>query len=272
MSRSVPATCSHHRAPAMLLEVSSTCTTCASTINDLISFSVSASAAAASPTALVTQPVDGRAPVRSAISCAVRATGTWWNTSRYTASARRLGPYWVGPRTPGGASARVTAPQPHRRRCSRCSVTTGWTGGMSWTWRRTTPTGSPPRAAPQPRQQTGRCSTTSSGSSTSASVLPGEPGCLPGRRPEPRRPGSRGGTCGPSAEGGREEFRELRASRRSSSATRAVSSSIIRACSTTSASNCSRDASSSPDTRRHDHPSAITNPAPTHRRSTAAGS
>ena len=41
------------RAPLMLTEVSSTCSTCASTSIDLISFSTSASAAAASPDVLI---------------------------------------------------------------------------------------------------------------------------------------------------------------------------------------------------------------------------
>ena len=54
----------------------------------------------------------GPRPVRSAISCAVRATGTCWNTSRYTASARGLGPYWVGAPIP----AARRPPSPRRSR------------------------------------------------------------------------------------------------------------------------------------------------------------
>jgi hypothetical protein len=66
--------------------------TWASTINDLISFSTSTSASATVDSIELIQPVDGRAPVRSEISACVRATGTCWNTSRYTANARRFGP------------------------------------------------------------------------------------------------------------------------------------------------------------------------------------
>ena len=102
------------------------------------------------------QPVDGRAPVRSAISMAVRATGMCWNTSKYTASARRFGPYTAAAPTPAGAAAVVVVPQVQRRRCSRCSTTTGAMVGMSWTWRRTIPAaGTPARSAPQPPHAAG---------------------------------------------------------------------------------------------------------------------
>jgi hypothetical protein len=82
VSLSVPATCSHQRAPLMLLEVSSTWMTRASVISVLISFSTSTSTCAVAVSTELTQPVDGRAPVTSAISAAVRATGMCWNTSR----------------------------------------------------------------------------------------------------------------------------------------------------------------------------------------------
>ena len=115
----------------MLLEVSSTWITCASTISDLISFSTSISIPATVVRTELIHPVEGRAPVRSAISAAARATGMCWNTSRYTASARRFGPYTAAAPTPAGAAAVVVTPQPQRRRCSRCSTTTGVMVGMS---------------------------------------------------------------------------------------------------------------------------------------------
>jgi hypothetical protein len=54
--------------------------------------------------------------------------------------------------------------------------------------------------------------------------------------------------AGPSVEGGCDEFCELRPNRRSSSATRAVSSSIRRVCASISAIRSSRDGCSDPDT------------------------
>jgi hypothetical protein len=74
-----------------------------------------------------------------------------WNTSRYTASARRFGPYTAAALTPAGADAVVVAPQPQRRLWSLCSTTTGVRVGMSCTWRRTIPAGlAPVRSLPQP--------------------------------------------------------------------------------------------------------------------------
>ena len=75
--------------------------------------------------------MDGRAPVRSAINWAVRATGMCWNTSRYTASARRFGPYTAAAPTPAGVVAVVVVPHEQRLRCRRCSTTTGVMVGMS---------------------------------------------------------------------------------------------------------------------------------------------
>ena len=72
-----------------------------------------------------------------------------------------------------------------------------------------------------------------------------------------------GDTAGPSAEGGCEELRELRPNRRSNSAIRAScveiraeSSSITRACDSTSARSSSRDGCSTPDTTHHQHVSS----------------
>jgi hypothetical protein len=119
----------------------------------LISFSTSISTPATVDNTELIQPVDGRAPVRSAISIAVRATGMCWNTSRYTASACRFGPYTAAAPIPVGAAAVVVAPHPQHRRWSRCSITVGVMVGMSWTWRRTTPAGcAAARSLPQPPQ------------------------------------------------------------------------------------------------------------------------
>ncbi len=67
-------------------------------------------------------------------------------------------------------------------------------GTMSVTWwRRCVLTGSPASPAPQPRHSAGGHSSRSSGSSTSRIVVPGSPGCSPGRRfPRSRRDLSRG--------------------------------------------------------------------------------
>ena len=89
---SVRATCSHWLLPAMLMLVSSTPITAASMISVLISFSTCTNASAARATCALTHPVDGAAPVRSAINWAARSTGTCWYTTRYTATARRFGP------------------------------------------------------------------------------------------------------------------------------------------------------------------------------------
>lgn len=78
-----------------------------------------------------------------------------------------------------------------------------------------------------------------------------EPGCLPGWRPDVPREERFFAGCfahGASDEGGRDEFDESDASRRSNSATRRVSTSIVLACARTNASNSSRDIASRPDT------------------------
>jgi hypothetical protein len=94
---------------------------------------------------------------------------------------------------------------------------------------------------------------TSSGLPTRSNADPPAPGCLPGRRPLRRRVDRDSGVAGPSAEGGCEEFRELRPNCRFSSATSIRSSSINRACASITASNSSRDGSSDPDTQHDQH-------------------
>jgi hypothetical protein len=134
-----------------------------------------------------------------------------------------------------GNLAAVIEPQAQRRRSARCSTTPKRSGGRSNTWRASTPvTGADTRSAPHPPQRPGVCQTTASGSATRARCAPGVPGCLPGRRPSARsaaRRSARAGLRSPSEEGGLEELEESWPSRRSSSATRACSVAIRRACS-----------------------------------------
>ena len=243
---SVRATCSHCALPVMLMLVSSTPITAASVISVLISFSTSPRASAARATCALTHPVDGAAPVRSAISWAARSTGTCWYTTRYTATARRFGPYTAGPWTPAGAAAVLTFPHRQARRCNRCSTTRTSASGTSRTCRTTTPAGAAsPRSAPQPPHAPGRWSITSSGSVTISSVEPGAPGCLPGFRFEPRR--GRDGPRPRSVDGGNDELPEFCPSSLVNSATCAVNAWtcsvsvwISVACSATTTSNCSR--------------------------------
>jgi len=103
-----------------------------------------------------TQPVDTAAPHTSASSIAVRSTGTCWNTNRYTARARRFGPYTTGPVAAAGAAAVVTVPHAQRRLCIRCSVVDTLTSGISMTWRTTTPASAAvARSRPHPRHESG---------------------------------------------------------------------------------------------------------------------
>jgi hypothetical protein len=76
VSLSVRATCSQCAFPATLMLVWSTPTTAASMISVLINFSTSRSASAQRATCALTHPVEGVAPVKSAISRAARSTGT----------------------------------------------------------------------------------------------------------------------------------------------------------------------------------------------------
>ena len=107
------------------------------------------------------------------------------------------------------------------RRCSaRCSVTITVGSGTSNTCRTVVPaTSRSDRVRSQARHRTGRCVTTSSGSGTCDSVNPGEPGCLPCRRPIARRAArlafsARSDFAPPgSLDGGLDEFDEFRPKR-----------------------------------------------------------
>ena len=128
-----------------------------------------------------------------------------------------------------GSSARVPAAHSGQQtRCSRCSVTRTAIGGNSATWCRHGSAASTrsvsANTCAHDRQRSGQCSTTSSTCSGGSSrrCLPSCPGWPPRLRPD-RFPPGRGGADGGSCDGGSDEFRELRFSRRSSSATRASS-------------------------------------------------
>jgi len=99
-------------------------------------------------------------------------------------TARTLGPYDTGARTLSGNAAVVATPQQaHTLVWARCSVTSGATTGRSITWRRCSPdTVASDRSAPHPAHAAGTWSTTTSGVSVIASVLPAEPGWPPARR------------------------------------------------------------------------------------------
>src|SRR5919112_2988053 len=119
------------------------------------------------------------------------------------------GPYCTGAVTPCGAVPQVVVPQPQRRAMSWCSVTRTVIGGRSNTCRRSTPTsGAFTKSAPQPVHGPGSCRSRSFGSSTSANVDPGCPGCPPGFFPLlPRSDFGAGLTNGESDDGGFDEFR-----------------------------------------------------------------
>ncbi len=124
----------------------------------------------------------------------------------------------------------ITTAHAQRRRCNRCSTTVGVTVGMSYTWRCTTPTSEASLRSAPSAASSGNVIDDLDRSATRDSAAPPAPGCLPGRRPVRRRAERAAGTADPSAEGGCEEFRELRPNWRMSSATSARSSSIWRAC------------------------------------------
>jgi hypothetical protein len=91
-----------------------------------------------------------------------------------------------------------------------------------------TPRGWLARPVPHPRHTAGGHQILSSGSSVSFIVVPGTPGCLPGRRlPRSRSDRSRlFNLYGLSDDGGRDDTDESRRTRRSRSSTRAASRSF----------------------------------------------
>ena len=128
-----------------------------------------------------------------------------------------------------GSSAVVRAAHSGQQtRCSRCSVTLTAIGGSSATWRRHGSAAS---------TRSGSANTCAHDAAALGPMLddlvdllgrkqPPVPALVPGLAapPRPERfPPGRGGADGGSCEGGSDEFRELRFSRRSSSATRASS-------------------------------------------------
>jgi hypothetical protein len=92
---------------------------------------------------------------------------------------------------------------------------------VTW-WRRRAVTGAPARSAPHPRHAAGGQSILSSGSSARLIVIPGSPGCFPGRR-FPRSRSERSlpfFLYGLSEEGGRDDVDESLRACHSSSSTR----------------------------------------------------
>ena len=135
----------------------------------------------------------------------------------------------------GSARPAVTCPQAQRRDRISCSVISTAGCGMSKTWRRSTrTTGASVISAPHPPHATGSCLTLRVGHAIWRSVVPGCPGCPPGRRPDLlRRDFGAGLANGESDDGGREEFFEFcfscavsSATTASSLATRAVRSAL----------------------------------------------
>ncbi len=82
---------------------------------------------------MASHPVDTGAPHTDSHNPAVRATGMCWDTNRYNATARTLGPYAVGAFASAGNAALVVAPQSQRTRWARCSVTSNRRVGRSKT-------------------------------------------------------------------------------------------------------------------------------------------
>ena len=77
-------------------------------------------------------PSDTAAPAMSAISCRHRSTGTCWKTTRYTASARSLGPIDSAESgTPAGRGATCGFPQAHFALCRSCCTRSAAATGIS---------------------------------------------------------------------------------------------------------------------------------------------
>ena len=96
---------------------------------------------------------------------------------------------------------------------------------MTW-WRRCAKTSSPARAVPHPAHSAGGYQNRYFGLSTSFIVVPGSPGCFPGRRfPFSRSDRSRDGffPYGLSDDGGLDDVEESFPARRSRASTRAAS-------------------------------------------------
>jgi hypothetical protein len=113
---------------------------------------------------------------------------------------------------------------------------------MSNTCRRITATSvAPVRPSPHPPQRSGTCRTTTSGSATCSSVVPGCPAGRPGPRPDLPRNERGAGLTRPSDDGGFDGFFDDIPSRASSSAIRASACSNRAANCRFNASSCSYD-------------------------------
>ena len=223
---SVHATCRYTLFPAARAIVSSACATGAEAINSRTRGRNTASNSRAARPREATNPADTSAPSRVLSTLAARRTGRWCAHTSHAARAASFGPYWARPRAHAGTSPTVVVPQPVQVFATiRCSVTYGRGGadGASNTWcGRSSNTSASARSAPQPQQAAGSWHTVSSGSSTSRSVLPGAPSCLPRRLPEDVREDRFGAGLanGGSDDGGLDEFEESLPNRRSNSSNR----------------------------------------------------
>ena len=187
-----------------------------------------ASAAPVRCTIASTEPVESSTPNSSRASSVVSRRDTRCLTASVTTVACNRGPN-TDRGSSRGSSARVAvAHSGQQTPCSRCSLTRTAIAGSSATWWRHGSTASTSSCSAntcaQAWQRSGQCSTISSTRSGGSSrrCLPSCPGWPPGVRPEPGRRG-RGAADGGSCDGGSDELRELRLSRRSSSTTRASS-------------------------------------------------
>jgi hypothetical protein len=215
-------------APAVFQPVSSMLTTDAALI---CCSSRVCGAASASPARWMIahyHPVANSTPNSSRASSVVSRRETRFLTASVTIAACSRGPN-AAPDTPAGSSALVWAAHSGQHtRCSRYSVTLTAIDGSSATWCRagsdTSMRSRSPNACAHDRQRPGQCSITSSTCSgaSNSRCLPSCPSWPPRPRPDPF-PRGRGGVDGGSCDGGSDEFRELRLSRRSSSPTRASS-------------------------------------------------
>ena len=259
----VQARCTYRSPPAARAGVSSACTASASFSSPATRSmkpldSISRAAFARTP---ATQPAETAIPAISRISSAARPTGMKFPQARFAACACASGPKLARARTCAGSTPSVTSPQHgHAFDCATCSVTSGSGAGLmsvTW-WRRCAQTCSRARPVPHSRHSDGGYQNRYSGLSTSFIVVPGSPGCLPGRRFPRSRSDRSFFSYGLSDDGGFDDVEESFPARRSSCPIRSRICPITAACSAmtrhasaswAASSPCGRAASSPADGR-----------------------